>query len=105
MSYRKVSEGGTTFEHSGAMGAREDAEPVPHIEEEYIEYALPMSYIHCPTCGSKELMTCNCLPVNYFCVKCEWTYTTHSHKDNQNGGNFSHGDISQNSLISGTVRK
>lgn len=38
------------------------------------------SFIGCPSCYGKSLVTCGCEIPNYLCQNCEWTHVTHHHK-------------------------
>ena len=48
-------------------------------EKAYTLHSGKRIYSHCEDCGSKSLISCNCMPVNYSCTNCEWRYITHSH--------------------------
>ena len=68
MSYRKISDGNQTIKISETM----------ITSTEKIEFEQPMSYISCPNCNSDPI-SCNCFPVNYYCMECNWKYITHNH--------------------------
>ena len=102
--YRKVSDGGNTFDHSGVAAKREESEPIKPPNPPQLE--LPVSYIMCPRCSSQKLESCNCWPINYYCPQCQWRHLNHHHNPPAPSGTPDFGgNISNNSLMDGIIRK
>lgn len=91
--YQKVSDGGKTFEHGGIVDTN----------EEIVEGINPegMTFIFCPQCRADVFPPCNCFPPNFTCSNCDWFFSNHFHKKNSDYPQ----DVSQKSLISGSIRK
>lgn len=78
--YRKITDGVKTFDHSGEMvvGSKRPDPDAPPTHNEKLE--PPMTYIACPRCISRKLVTpCNCYPSNFTCTNCGWKHINHLH--------------------------
>jgi len=119
MSYQKVSDGGQTFSHSGTMSignppytsSDPDFEMRSEIEESQLRL-MPMTYVRCPECHHKPLITTNSVPQYYACTKCGWNNTPPhpdprvrtnptTQKNTVNTGS----NISNNSLLARATRR
>lgn len=108
MSYQKVSDGAKTFEHSGSMTLPEKKVEVnPILSKLPVRYEMPMSYVACPRCGNQDIQPiCKCYPVNYGCPRCQWRHVTHDHEPQTPPGTPDYGgNVNNNSLLSGIIRK
>ncbi len=86
MSYRKIQDGGQLLQSS-----------VP--KEETLPMEQPMTYFGCPKCTNKQLLTCNCWPVNYYC-QCGWKHINHPHESSGAKGR----DINHNAILDKNIR-
>lgn len=85
MSYRKIHDGGQLLDSS-----------VPR--EENLPMEEPMTFYSCPSCKSKQIRSCNCQSINYYC-NCGWKHINHAHESGSKGR-----DVNNHAILSKNIR-